>query len=80
MKKLLLVLALVICSCSTDDATQNNDRNCYPIIGRGFDNRGDFIIIKYNETTNKRYSVNNYLDYLNQTQICEPINLQEQTL
>lgn len=80
MRKLFLVFALALASCSTDEVKENENRNCYPIISKGFDNRGDFIIIKYNETTNKRYSVNNFIDYQNQTQICEPINLQEQTL
>lgn len=79
MKKLFLILAITLVSCTTDKVENNPQNNCYDIIARGYDNRGNYIIIKYN-SENKRYMVGNYLDWINQTQICEPINLTEQPL
>ena len=81
MKKLFIILALTVISCSTDkptDATSQN--NCYQIIAKGIDNRGDYIIIKYTTNTQRRYKVDNYLNYLQQSTICEPINLTQQPL
>jgi len=81
MKKLLLILAVVLVSCSAEDTTQTEqEQTCYTIVLRGYDNRGDYIIIKYANFINKRYSVGNYLDYMNTDKICEPINLTEQQL
>lgn len=80
MKKLLFILAVVLIGCSAEDKQPETQSTCYKIVARGFDERGDYIIVKYGNYNNKRYKVNNYLDYLNQTEICEPINLTEQTL
>ena len=80
MKKLLLILAVVLVSCSAEDTTQTEQQDCYRILARGEDSRGDYIIINYQDFIQRRYKVDNYLDYLNKTEICEPINLTEQQL
>ena len=81
MKKLLFILAIVLVSCSADETKQTvEEQNCYSIISRGFDSRGNFIIINYSNFVQKRYSVSDYQDYINQSQLCEPINLTEQPL
>lgn len=81
MKKLLLILALVFISCSADETTETqSEQTCYTIIARGVDGRGNYIIVKYADFVNKRYEVSNYQDYLNQSKICTPINLNEQPL
>lgn len=81
MKKILLLLVLFMVSCSSDEQpTVEPEQTCYRIIARGFDGRGDYIIVKYGNYDNKRFAVSNYMDYLNQTEICEPINLTEQQL
>jgi len=81
MKKILLLIAILCLSCSSDDAPIiESEPTCYKILSRGSDNRGDFIIIKYQNYTNRRYEVNNYLDYVGRTQVCEPINLMQQEL
>ena len=81
MKKLLIVLAFGLFSCSSDSTESTPpEATCYNIIARGYDERGDFIIINYASFVHKRYAVTNYLDYLNQTQLCEPITLIQQPL
>lgn len=82
MKTLLFILAFVLFSCSSDETTQPEQpqATCYDIVARGYDSRGDYIIIKYASFTNKRYAVSNYQDYLSQTELCEPITLTEQPL
>lgn len=81
MKKLFIVLALGLFSCSADKSEEpQQTETCYNIIARGYDSRGDYIIINYSSFNQKRYSVDNYLDYIGQAKICEPINLTEQPL
>ncbi len=81
MKKIFILFILILNSCSSDSAEQTQpDLTCYNIIARGYDNRGNYIIIKYANFVNKRYLVDDYLNYINQTKICEPINLIEQEL
>lgn len=82
MKKLfILAIVLLTVACSSENEKQTEQpQKCYTIISRGYDERGDFIIIKYANYTNKRYQVNNYLDWISQTELCEPINLTEQQL
>jgi len=81
MKKLFIILALTLFSCSSDETTEQVQENkCYQIISKGFDSRGDFIIINYSSFEQKRYQVGDYLEYLNQSTICEPINLTQQAL
>jgi len=82
MKKLFLILALFVLSCSNDNEQpqEQQQETCYQIISRGYDARGNFIIVKISNYNNKRYSVSNYQNYINQSKICEPINLTEQPL
>lgn len=80
MKKLLIVLALGLFSCSSDSEEQQQAETCYNIITRGTDERGDFIIINYSNFVQKRYAVTNYQEWLNKTQLCEPITLTQQPL
>jgi len=80
MRKLFVLFILILNSCSTEKAEQQQPLTCYNILARGEDSRGDYIIIKISNFVQKRYSVSNYLDYLNQNTICEPINLTEQPL
>jgi hypothetical protein len=81
MKRLFLILAFVVVSCSSDNSdTTEPTQNCYPIIAKGYDNRGDYIIIKCGDFVNKRYAVDNYIDYLDKTTLCEPITLRQQEL
>ena len=80
MRKLFILFILILNSCSSDTAEQEKPATCYDIISRGHDSRGDYIIINVSNFVQKRYSVSNYLDYLNQNTICEPINLTEQEL
>jgi len=81
MKKIFILLAFVLFSCSSEEQPALEvPLTCYNILARGTDQQGDFIIIKYSNYTQKKYSVSNYLDYLNLTKICEPINLTEQAL
>ncbi|MFM2204568.1 MAG: hypothetical protein RLZZ605_1532 [Bacteroidota bacterium] len=80
MKKLFIILVLTLVSCSTDSEPQQTQSECYTIIARGIDARGNYIIINYGGFAQKRYSVENYLDWINQTKICEPITLTEQPL
>jgi hypothetical protein len=78
MKKLLIVLAFGLFSCSSsDDSTPAQEAKCYTILARGTSPDGDFIIIKYENFVQKKYAVANYLDWLNQTKLCEPITLTE---
>lgn len=82
MKKLILFIAILFISCSTDEIkeeVQIVNPTCYPIVSRGFDNRGNFIIVKFGNFNNKRYKVDNYQDYINVNQICDLTNLIEQT-
>lgn len=81
MKHLFIILSLALFSCSSDDTQKEQPQpTCYKIISRGLDSRGNYIIINYSSYGQKRYEVNNYLDYLGQNEICEPINLTEQAL
>ena len=81
MKKLLIVLALTLFSCSSDsEAIQEPDTTCYSIIARGVDERGNYIIINVSDFNQRRYLVPNYLDYIGQSQLCEPITLTQQPL
>ncbi len=82
MKKLLIVLVFGLFSCSADksEETPPQPKSCYNILTRGYDDRGDYIIIKYANFVQKRYSVTNYQDYIGQSQLCEPITLTEQNL
>jgi len=76
MKKIFILLAFVLFSCSSEEQPAAEvSLTCYNILARGTDQEGDFIIIKYSNYTQKKYSVSNYLDYLNVTKICEPIKL-----
>jgi len=76
MKNIFILLTFVLFSCSSEEQpTPEVSKTCYNILARGTDQQGDFIIIKYSNYTQKKYSVSNYLDYLNVTKICEPINL-----
>jgi hypothetical protein len=83
MKKIILLLVLFMVSCTTDEVIQtptNNEPTCYPILSRGYDERGHFIIVKTSNFNNKRYQVTNYQDWLNRFIICEPITLTHQQL
>lgn len=81
MKKLFILFILILNSCSSDTAEQNQpDATCYPIIARGSDLRGDYIIINYSNYNQKRYLVDDYMQYINQSKLCEPITLIEQPL
>jgi len=76
MKNIFILLTFVFFSCSSEEQPASEvPLTCYNILARGTDQQGDFIIIKYSNYTQKKYSVSNYLDYLNLTKICEPINL-----
>jgi len=76
MKNIFILLTFVLFSCSSEEqAISEVPKTCYNILARGTDQQGDFIIIKYSNYTQKKYSVSNYLDYLNTPTICEPINL-----
>lgn len=76
MKNIFILLAFVLFSCSSEEQTTTEvPKTCYNILARGTNQQGDFIIIKYSNYTQKKYSVSNYLDYLNVNNICEPINL-----
>lgn len=82
MKKLSITLfAFILFSCSTNEDKQiTPEQTCYNIIARGYDSRGNYIIINYSEFVQKRYKVNNYQDYIGQSQLCDPITLTEQPL
>lgn len=83
MKKLILLLAIFFISCSPDEIKQEQyqyQHTCYKILSRGDDDRGNFIIIKYQEFNNKRYQVDNYKDYIGKNEICDLSNLIEQPL
>jgi hypothetical protein len=83
MKKIILLLVLFMVSCTTDEVIQTptkNEPTCYQILSRGYDNKGDFIIIKISNFNNRRYKVENYQDWLNKTKLCEPITLTQEHL
>ena len=81
MKKLIIILAIFFISCSTDEIEQSQpEQICYTILAKGYDERGNFIIIKYESFNNRRYKVNNYLDYVGKNTICDLSNLTEQSL
>jgi hypothetical protein len=79
MKKLLIVLAFGLFSCSSDD-NSNNEPKCYDITLSGLDVRGHYIVVRIKTNVFRRYQVANYLDYVGQEQLCEPINLTQQPL
>jgi len=83
MKKLLLLtlLFLTLPSCSNTDYNETIPQGtCYPILTRGYDERGNFIIVKISNYNNRRYKVDDYQTYLGINEICEPINLTQETL
>jgi len=82
MKKLLIVLAFFLFACSSDETETDPNQNntCYPILSRGYDARGNFIIVKISNYNNKRYKVTNYMDYIGVNEICDLSNLIEQPL
>lgn len=81
MKKLLIVLAFGLFSCSSDSTEEPTPvATCYNILARGYDSRGNYIIINYQDFIQRRYKVDNYQDYIGQPQLCEPITLIEQPL
>jgi hypothetical protein len=80
MKRLFLILLFALFSCSSDEITEPQQNECFTILSRGIDARGDFIIVKFSDFNNKRYKVNNYQDYININQICDFTNLIEQPL
>lgn len=82
MKRLILILVFALFSCSTDDVQDEPQVNqtCYQIMSRGYDARGNYIIIRFEANVNKRYKVEDYRDYLGQQQICDLTNLIEQPL
>ena len=83
MKKLFILFIIIVNSCTANEDAQTlpqADSTCYPILGRGYDERGHFIIVKISNFNNKRYQVTNYQDWLNRFKICEPITLTQQQL
>jgi hypothetical protein len=80
MKKIFIILLFALFSCSSDEITEPQQAECYAILSRGVDARGDFIIVKFSDFNNKRYKVNNYQEYININQICDFTNLIEQPL
>ncbi len=82
MKKLLIISSFILFGCSTDksETKQPQQQTCYHIISKGIDARGNYIIINYSNFAQKRYLVDDYTDYLNQTELCEPITLTQQPL
>lgn len=80
MKKHILILAIFFISCSSDEVDLGTtEPTCYAIMSRGYDARGNFIIVRYNEV-NKRYKVYNYQNYIGLDEICDLSNLIEQPL
>ena len=80
MKKLLLIAMIALSGCSAENTEEQNTNKCYPIISRGEDNRGNYIIINYSSFIQKRYKVANFMNWLDKTELCEPITLTEQPL
>jgi hypothetical protein len=83
MKKLFILFIIILNSCTSDEVAQTTPQDeptCYSILGRGYDERGHFIIVKISNFNNKRYQVTNYQDWLNRFKICEPITLTQQQL
>jgi hypothetical protein len=83
MKKLFILFIIILNSCTANEdmqTPQQAELTCYPILGRGYDERGHFIIVKISNFNNKRYQVENYQDWLNRFKICEPITLTQQQL
>jgi hypothetical protein len=83
MKKLFILFIIILNSCTANEDMQTPPQaepTCYPILGRGYDERGHFIIVKISNFNNKRYQVTNYQDWLNKFKICEPITLTQQQL
>ena len=82
MKRLILILVFALFSCSTDDVQDEpqGSQTCYTILSRGYDDRGNFIIVQISNYNNKRYKVTNYQNYIGVNQICDLSNLIEQPL
>jgi len=83
MKKLFILFIIILNSCTSNEDAQTPQQaepTCYSILGRGYDERGHFIIVKISNFNNKRYQVENYQDWLNRFKICEPITLTQQQL
>jgi len=76
MKKILLLLSMSLFSCTPESetiVTNQQPLDCYSIFSRGEDAQGDFITIGKNQkdpSDRKRYSVKNYIDYVNKYKIC----------
>ena len=80
MKRIILILLFTFISCSSDETIEPQQLECYSILSRGYDERGDFIIVKFSDFNTKRYQVNDYTNYIGQNQICDFTNLIEQPL
>lgn len=80
MKRLFLILLFALFSCSSDDIEQPQQEECYTILSRGVDARGNFIIVKISNYNNKRYKVDDYQDYIGVNKICYLTNLIEEQL
>lgn len=83
MKKILILFIIILNSCSNDEVTkfpQTVEETCYTIIARGYDERGNYIIIKISDFNNKRYQVQNYQNWSKTIKLCEPITLIQQPL
>ena len=80
MKRIILILLFTFIGCSSDETIEPQQVECYSILSRGVDARGDFIIVKFSDFNNKRYQVNDYTNYIGQNQICDFTNLIEQPL
>lgn len=74
MKSILLFIAMLFISCSTDEISQPKEviftGDCYKIISVGSDSDGGFLILKTGQFTSERYNVSNYNDYLRKSEIC----------
>ena len=80
MKRLILILVFTLFSCSTEQVEQTQEeQTCYRILSKGFDSRGNFIIIKYNDEQ-RRYQVEDYQYYIGRNEICDLSNLTQQPL
>lgn len=80
MKRVFLILLFALFSCSSDEITEPQQNDCYTILSRGVDARGNFIIVKISDYNNKRYKVDDYQDYIGVNKICDLTNLIEEQL
>ena len=49
MKRVFLILLFALFSCSSDEITEPQQNDCYTILSRGVDARGNFIIVKISQ-------------------------------